>query len=93
MTEEDLERRELRLQVEWLKDGIAAIRNKLDNPHMNDVWIKEYYTIEECAERKGGCALQTLKSQRWLLPGCGNPKFSAYVGGRLCFPREVGKGY
>lgn len=37
---------------------------------------------------KGGAALSTLKQCRFLLPGCGNPKYARYVGGRLCFPRS-----
>lgn len=50
--------------------------------------VKEFYTVEDCAEMKSGAALNTYKTNRFLLPGCGNPRYSAYIAGRLCFPRE-----
>ena len=37
---------------------------------------------------KGGAALNTYKCNRFLLPGCGNPKFSVFIAGRLAFPRN-----
>ena len=37
---------------------------------------------------KGGCSLNTLKANAFLRVGCGNPKYSRFIGGRLCFPKD-----
>lgn len=84
----DLEIQELKLQNERLLREIAEVHKMLQFPKENETTCKEFYTIEDCAELKGGAALNTFKSNRFLLPGCGNPKYSVFIAGRLAFPKE-----
>lgn len=84
----DLELKQIQLQNERLMRELTQIQKILEKPEEKVVFEKEYYTIEDCAGLKGGAALNTYKCNRFLLPGCGNPKFQVYIAGRLCFPRE-----
>ena len=84
----DLELQEIKLQNERLHRELSEIQKILEKPDEKVTFEKEYYTIEDCAGIKGGAALNTYKCNRFLLPGCGNPKFQVYIAGRLCFPRE-----
>jgi len=84
----DLELKQIQLQNERLYRELAEIQKILAKPEDKVVFEKEYYTIEDCAGLKGGAALNTYKCNRFLLPGCGNPKYQVHIAGRLCFPRE-----
>lgn len=84
----DLELKQIQLQNERLFRELEEIQKTLSTPSENVAYEKQFYTIEDCAGLKGGAALNTFKCNRFLLPGCGNPKFSAYIAGRLCFPRD-----
>lgn len=85
----DLELKEIQLQNEKLIRELAEVHKMVEAviPHKENK--KEFYTIEECAELKGGAALNTYKANRLLLPGAGNPQYASYIGGRLCFSRDV----
>ena len=85
----DLELKEIQLQNEKLIRELAEVHKMVEAviPHKENQ--KEFYTIEECAELKGGAALNTYKANRLLLPGAGNPLYTSYIGGRLCFARDV----
>jgi hypothetical protein len=86
----DLELKEIQLQNEKLIRELAEVHQLLATVVPQNENKKEFYTIEECAIMKGGAALNTYKaSARWLLPGAGNPKYASYIGGRLCFHRDV----
>lgn len=80
----DLELRSLQLQTERVLNELTEVHELLGgiSPQKEQ---REYYTVEECARMKGGASLNTYKTNRFLLPGCGNPEYSVYVGGRLCF--------
>lgn len=84
----DLELKQIQLQNEKLYRELAEIQKILAKPEEKVVFEKEFYTIEDCAGLKGGAALNTYKCNRFLLPGCGNPKYSVFIAGRLCFHRE-----
>ncbi len=84
----DLEVKTLQIQNEKLFRAIEEVHTLLQNPEEQSLLIKEFYTIEDCAKLKGGAALNTYKASRFLLPGCGNSRYAAYIAGRLCFPRE-----
>ncbi|HOE08811.1 MAG TPA: hypothetical protein PLV89_08030 [Treponemataceae bacterium] len=84
----DLNVRQLMLLVEKLSLSVGDFMKQMDTPEKEQLFEKEFYTVEDCAKLKGGAALNTFKTNRFLLPGCGNPKFASYVGGRLCFPRS-----
>ena len=84
----DLELKQIQLQNERLYRELAEIQKILARPEEKVAVEKEFYTIEDCAELKGGAALNTYKCNRFLLPGCGNPKYSVFIAGRLCFPRD-----
>ena len=84
----DLELKQIQLQNERLYRELAEIQKILARPEEKVAFEKEFYTIEDCAELKGGAALNTYKCNRFLLPGCGNPKYSVFIAGRLCFPRD-----
>lgn len=82
----DLELRSLQLQTERVLNELTEVHELLGElaPKKEQ---REFYTVEECARMKGGASLNTYKTNRFLLPGCGNPQYSVYVGGRLCFPQ------
>ena len=84
----DLELKAIQLQNERLLRELAEVHKMLEIPAQQPLYSKEYYTVEDCAELKGGAALNTYKANRFLLPGCGNPKFSVFIAGRLAFPKE-----
>jgi len=84
----DLDLKQIQIQNERLFRELEEIQKILSMPEDRVVFEKEFYTVEDCASLKGGAALNTYKCNRFLLPGCGNPKYSAYIAGRLCFPRE-----
>lgn len=84
----DLELKSIQLQNEKLLREMEVLHQLLEAVQPQSETQKEYYTVEDCAEMKSGAALNTYKTNRFLLPGCGNPRYSAYIAGRLCFPRE-----
>lgn len=84
----DLELKQIQLQNERLIRELAEINKKLESTEEKNVPTKEFYTLEECWQMKGGCSLNTLKTNSFLRVGCGNPKFSRFIGGRLCFAKE-----
>ncbi len=84
----DLELKHIQLQNEKLVRGLGEIYTILTQPKTEQSGQKEFYTIEECAKLKGGAALNTYKANRFLLPGCGNPRYSVFIAGRLCFPKD-----
>lgn len=84
----DLELKTLQLQNEKLLRELSIVHKMLESVQPQKETVKEFYTVEDCAELKSGAALNTYKTNRFLLPGCGNPRYSAYIAGRLCFPRE-----
>ncbi len=84
----DLELKQIQLQNERLLRELAEVHKLLESPEENKIPIKEFYTLEECWQMKGGCSLNTLKANAFLRVGCGNPKYSRYIGGRLCFPKD-----
>ena len=84
----DLDMKQLQLQNERLFREVEEIQRILTMPEKKESFEKQFYTIEDCAGLKGGAALNTYKCNRFLLPGCGNPKFSVFIAGRLCCPRE-----
>ena len=85
----DLELKEIKLQNEKLLRELDEVHKMLATVVPQSESRKEFYTIEECAEMKGGAALNTYKANRLLLPGAGNPLYTSYIGGRLCFARDV----
>lgn len=86
----DLELKEIQLQNEKLIRELAEVHKLLETVVPQSENDKEFYNVEECARMKGGAALNTYKaSARWLLPGAGNPQYASYIGGRLCFHRDV----
>ncbi len=85
----DLELKSIQLQNERLLRELAEVHKILELPSEQNKTVKEFYTVEECAELKGGAALNTYKSNRFMLPGCGNPKYSVFILGRLAFPHDV----
>lgn len=84
----DLELKEIQLQNEKLLRELVEVHKILESPEAKKELSKAYYTIEDCAEMKGGAALNTYKTNRFMLPGCGNPKYSVSILGRLAFPRD-----
>lgn len=84
----DLELKSIQLQNERVLRELAEVHRMLESVQPQTEQVKEFYTVEDCAELKSGAALNTYKTNRFLLPGCGNPRFAAYIGGRLCFRRE-----
>lgn len=87
----DLELRAIQLQNERLMRELIEVHKMLETSKQQPVYSKEYYNVEDCAEMKGGAALNTYKANRFLLPGCGNPKFAVFIAGRLAFPKDVVK--
>lgn len=84
----DLDLKEIQIQQEKMLRGVEEILEILKSADPKADATKEYYTIEECAAMKGGAALNTYKTSRFMLPGCGNPKYSVTILGRLAFPRD-----
>jgi len=84
----DLALKAIGLQYECLTREVAEVHRILELPEEKTIATKEFYTIEDCAELKGGAALNTYKSNRFMLPGCGNPKYSVFILGRLAFPHD-----
>ena len=89
MNNVDLEIKELQLQNEKLLRAVSEIGDLISKSKQDNRPMKEYYTVEDCAELKGGAALNTYKTNRFLLPGCGNPKYSVFIAGRLAFPKDI----
>ena len=85
----DLELKQIQLQNEKLIRELDELHKMLATVAPQSENKKEFYTIAECAQMKGGAALNTYKANRILLPGAGNPHYASYIGGRLCFSREV----
>lgn len=85
----DLELKEIKLQNEKLIRELNEVHQLLNSVQPQNENKKEFYNVEECASMKGGAALNTYKANRLLLPGAGNSKYASYIGGRLCFHREV----
>ena len=88
MNNYDLELKSIQLQNERVLRELSEVHRILELPKHTESEVKEFYTIEDCANLKGGAALNTYKCNRFLLPGCGNEKYVAYIAGRLCFPRS-----
>ena len=84
----DLELQHIQLQNEKAVRKLGEIHTILKQMQNEKSYEKEFYTIEECAKLKGGAALNTYKANRFLLPGCGNPHYSVFIAGRLCFPKD-----
>ncbi|MBR4321791.1 hypothetical protein [Treponema sp.] len=84
----DLDLRSIQLQNERLLRELTEVHKLLESSEEKTIVSKEFYTIEDCAELKGGAALNTYKSNRFMLPGCGNPKYSVFILGRLAFPHK-----
>ena len=85
----DLELKQIQLQNEKLLRELDEVHKMLATVVPQSENRKEFYTIEECADLKGGAALNTYRANRILLPGCGNPKYASYIGGRLCFAKKI----
>ena len=84
----DLDLQLIQNQNERLIRQVAELHRMLESPKEKTIATKEFFTVEDCAELTGGAALNTYKCNRFLLPGCGNPKFSVFIAGRLAFPRN-----
>lgn len=87
----EIEVKELQLQNLKMIRKLDAIEKHLESLSKQDessCITKEYLTLEETWQLKGGCSLNTLKSQPFLRVGCGSPKFVRYIGGRLCYARS-----
>lgn len=84
----DLDLKSIQLQNERLLRELSEVHKILESSDERMMISKEFYTIEDCAEMKGGAALNTYKSNRFMLPGCGNPKYSVFILGRLAFPHD-----
>ena len=85
----DLELKSIQIQNERLLRELEEVHRILNVPLEKNITSKEFYTVEDCAELKGAAALNTYKSNRFMLPGCGNPKYSVFILGRLAFPHDV----
>jgi hypothetical protein len=88
----DLELKQIQLQNERVLRQLEDVRELIEKPEEQTFLSKEYYSVEEVSNLKGGCAVNTYKaSSRFLLPGCGSndPKYCVYIGGRLSFPRSA----
>ena len=84
----DLELKTIQLQNEKLYREIAEMHKLLETKESKSVGKKAYYNVEECANMKGAAAVLTYKGNRFMLPGCGNPRFSVHILGRLAFPAK-----
>ena len=84
----DLELKTIQLQNEKLLRELEEVQKKLEAVQPQTENVKEFYTLEECWQLKGGCSLNTLKTNAFLRVGCGNSRYSRFIGGRLCFPKE-----
>lgn len=85
----DLDLQTILIQNERLFREVEEVRKMLlEKPNEKKGMDKEFYTIEECWRLKGGCSLNTLKANPFLRVGCGNPKYSHYIGGRLCYKKQ-----
>ena len=84
----ELELKTIQLQNEKLLWEIDQLNRLIQAPKKQESMQKEFLTVSEAAQMKGGAAENTYKSNRFLLPGCGNPKYSVYIAGRLAFRRE-----
>ena len=85
----DLELKTIQLQNEKLLRELSEVHKLLETPAEKAEVSKEYYTVQECAEMKGAASVSSYKSNRFMLPGAGNPKFCVYILGRLAFPAAV----
>lgn len=85
----DLELKQIQLQNEKLIREVAEVHKMIATVTPQPEIQKEFYNVDECAQMKGGCSILTYKQNRTLLPGAGNPKYASYVGGRLCFSRDL----
>lgn len=89
----DLEVKEIQLQNQKLIRVIDEIHDQIQillmtKKEETKIDSKEFYTLEETWQLKGGCSLNTIKANPFLRVGCGNPKYARYIGGRLCYPRS-----
>lgn len=84
----DLELKALELKTEKIERTLEVVRDLLLTPPRESDNQPEFYTVEDCWKLKGAAALNTYKSNRFLLPGCGNKKYEVYICGRLAFPRN-----
>lgn len=85
----DLILKSIQLQNERLLRELEEVREMLvERPGSEDAMEQEYLTLEQCWRIKGGCSLNTFKANPLLRVGCGNPKYSHYIGGRLCFKKQ-----
>lgn len=85
----DLDLKQIQLQNERLWLELVKVHKILESAEKKMSQNKEFYTVDDCAELKGGAALNTYRCNRFMLPGCGNPKYSVYILGRLAFPHDV----
>lgn len=82
----DLELMEIHLQNEKLARSINELQSMLLTK--SETLNKEFYTLEECANLKGGAKTSTFLTARFMLPGCGMKQFEYYICGRLSFKKE-----
>ena len=57
----DLELKTIQLQNEKLLRELEEVQKKLEAVQPQTENVKEFYTLEECWQLKGGCSLNTLK--------------------------------
>ena len=85
----DLILRAIQLQNERLLRELEEVRKMLEEKPSETIDVEqEFLTLEQCWRIKGGCSLNTFKANPLLRVGCGNPKYSHYIKGRLCFKKQ-----
>ena len=87
----DLELKEIQLQNEKVDRKLSVMQQLIEELAANPATEKAYYNVEECAQMKGAASILSYKGNRFMLPGCGNPKFCVHILGRLAFPAPVVK--
>ena len=85
----DLDLKGMELQIEKMTRQLGELTKQVEVQKEQNEPSKEFYTINEIAAMKGGCALNTVRANKFLQVGCGNPKYSVYIAGRLAFPRKA----
>lgn len=87
----DLEIKEIQLQNEKVDRRLSVMQKLIEELAANPAVEKAYYNVEECAQMKGAASVLSYKGNRFMLPGCGNPRFAVHILGRLAFPADIVK--
>lgn len=74
-------------ELDEILDYLQYLKQRMDQYEIENSLTKTWYNVDDCHKLKGGCSLNTFKSNYQLQPKCGIP--DGKVGGRKVWHRDT----